>query len=117
MKKIFSSLLCIFSLMAASIDVKAHITYLTDSRSTSHTLLGTNISLAAFADLTDTNWAWEAGTHQTSSLTSTGMSGLGWTYAGYDAMIYGVEVSSDFRVTSGVDELTDFSLDGYLGTG
>jgi len=54
---------------------------------------------------------------QNTTLTANTMSGSGSTYAGFDAMNYGAEGTSQFAVTFGVDQLSDFSLTGSLDTG
>lgn len=109
--------LCFFGLLFVVTSANSAIVYQADGRYISHTLGGTYGPATAYADFNDDWWAWEAGAFQTSTLTSTGMSGNGSTYAGYDAMYYGAEATSVFSVTFTVDQLTNFSLTGFLDSG
>ena len=105
------------SLIAAMASANADIIYQADGRYVDHTkATGPYTPAAPFADFTKDWWAFEAGTYQSSALTSSSMSGTGSTYAGYDAMLYGAHGISVFSVTFGVDTLSDFSLDGSLDT-
>lgn len=104
---------CLFGTMA---NANSAINYQSDGRYIFHSKATptTKTPTTPFADF-NINWfAYEAGASQISSVTSNSMSGSGSTYAGYDAMLYGATGASEFSVTFGVDQLTDFSLSGNL---
>lgn len=117
MKNLALNFMCVFCLFGVVASANSAIVYQADDRYIDHTLGGTYTPASSYADFNEDWWAWEAGASQTSSLTSTAMSGTGSTYAGYDAMNYGAVGTSVFSVTFTVDELTNFSLAGALDTG
>ena len=104
---------CLFGTMA---NAYSAISYQSDDRYIDHTkATPTRMTpTTPYADF-DMGWfAFEAGASQQSSVTSTSMTGSGSTYAGYDARLYGATAISEFSVTFGVDQLTNFSLSGNL---
>ncbi|MBU1193092.1 MAG: VPLPA-CTERM sorting domain-containing protein [Gammaproteobacteria bacterium] len=105
-------------LMGMACNAQAAIVYLSDDRYIDHTMNGAGpiTPSPAYSDFNVNWWAWEAGAFQNTTLTSGTMSGNGSTYAGYDAQSYGAEATSVFSVTFSVDQLTDFSLTGFLDT-
>lgn len=104
------------SLLAATFSANSAIIYQADDRYINHGQGGTFTPSVDYADFVDDYWAWETGAFQNTSVNSTGMSGSGSTYAGLDATNYGYDSTSVFSVSFGVDELTDFSLNGSLDT-
>ena len=113
-----SSAIAVSMLMGMAHNAQAAIVYLSDDRYINHTMnvAGPITPSPAYSDFNVDWWAWEAGAFQSTALTSSNMSGNGSTYAGYDAMLYGAEATSVFSVTFAVDQLTDFSLNGFLDT-
>ena len=112
-----NGVLSFLGLFALATSANSAILYQSDGRYISHTLGGTFTPTSPYADFNDDWWAWEAGAFQNTVLTGDSMSGSGSTYAGYDAMHYGAEATSVFSVTFGVDQLTEFVLEGSLDTG
>jgi len=106
------------SLSGAVFNANSAIVYQSDNRYINHTMAtgGPFTPATPYADFNNNWWAYEAGAFQNTTLTSSTMSGSGWTYAGLDATNYGAEGTSQFSVTFGVDQLTDFSLTGNLDT-
>ena len=106
------------ALMATSFSANADIQYTLDKRFVywdGPSGPVTKTPTPAFSDFVADAWAYEAGSYQDSTLTSSYMSGYGDTYAGPDAAFnYGATAQSEFSVTFNVDELNDFSLTGYL---
>lgn len=104
---------CLFGAMA---NAYSAITYQSDDRYIYHSkATPTKMTpTTPYADFDRNWWAWEAGAFQKSAVTSNSMTGNGRTYAGQDAMHYGASGTSEFSVTFGVDQLTDFSLSGNL---
>ena len=114
--KILSTYAVLFSLSILTGAANADLIYLDDNRYINHTRGGTYTPSAPLADFNESWWAYEAGAFQNSVISSTGMSGSGSTYAGFDAMNYGADGISRFDVSFSVDQLTDFSLSGSLDT-
>lgn len=112
------SRLALTMLIGVTCNANAAIVYLSDDRYIDHTMntAGPVTPSSAYSDFNAEWWAWEAGAFQNTMLTDTGMSGGGSTYAGFDAQNYGAEATSVFSVDFSVDQLTDFSLTGYLDT-
>ena len=116
MMKTLSTYAVLFSLSILASAANADLIYLDDSRYINHSIGGTFTPNAPYADFNKDWWAYEAGAFQNSVISSTGMSGSGSTYAGFDAMNYGADGTSRFDVSFSVDQLTDFSLSGSLDT-
>ena len=104
------------SLLCAISNASADIIYQSDDRYISHGIGGTFTPSSPYADFSESWWAYEAGAFQNTSMNATGMSGSGWTYAGFDAANYGADATSVFSTQFSVDELTNFSLNGTLDT-
>lgn len=118
MKNKTSCLLCLFSLFIVSINAQAALVYQADNRYTDHTHpailpYGLVTPDTPFADFYDSRFL-EAGTFQSSVLTSSTMSGTGSTSGTQDSFLAGAFSTSTFNVTFTVDELTNFSLSGHL---
>jgi len=113
MKKSISAILFTL-LLGAAYCAQASIIYLSDDRSLKHSSGTTVTPSAPYADFNRNWWAWEAGAFQNTSLTATGMSGTGSTYAGSDATHYGANAISSFSVTFSVDQLSNYMLTGAL---
>jgi len=112
-KSIVNSILALFMLMV-SVSANSAIVYQADDRYIDHGIGGTFTPAAPYADFNKEWWAYEAGAFQNTVIGSTGMSGSGSTYAGFDAAGYGADANSVFSVSFEVDQLTDFSLTGSL---
>jgi hypothetical protein len=114
MKKSLSAIV-FTSLLGTAYCAQASIVYQSDDRYIYHSKAASTVTPASpYADFNGSWWAWEAGAFQNTSLTSTGMSGTGSTYAGSDAMHYGANAKSSFSVTFGVDQLSNYTLNGAL---
>jgi len=105
------------TLIGLTANACADIVYQSDDRYINHGVGGTFNPTTPYASFVDNWWANEAGAFQNSNMDATSMSGSGWTYAGFDAANYGADATSVFSTTFGVDELTNFSLNGSLDTG
>jgi len=105
------------TLLGLTANACADIIYQSDDRYIQHGVGGTFTPTTPYAAFVDDWWAYEAGAFQNSNMSATGMSGSGWTYAGFDAMNYGADAKSVFSTRFAVDELTNFSLSGSLDTG
>lgn len=113
MKQSISAIL--FTLLLSTVYcAQASIVYISDDRYIYHSLGTTVIPSAPYVDFNRDWWAWEAGAFQNTSLTATGMSGTGSTYAGWDAMHYGANAISSFSVTFSVDQSSSYALSGAL---
>jgi len=115
-----SRFLCLFSLFVLSINVQAALIYQIDNRYTNQTHpsivpYGMVTPDSPFADFYDNRFL-EAGAFQSSALTSSTMTGTGSSSGTQDSFLASAFGSSIFDITFTVDELTNYSLNGYLDT-
>lgn len=75
---------------------------------------GTFVPSSPFAPFSASNFAFEAGAGQTSSVDTQGASGAGYAYAGIDSQYYGSSGRSTFDITFTVTSATPYSLSGDL---
>lgn len=107
-----------FSLFIVSINAQVALFYQLEKRYTNHTHSAINpyglvTPTTPIADSYVSRFL-EAGTYQNSTLTSTTMSGIGSTSGTQNSFLAGAFSTSYFDIIFSVDELTDFSLSGYL---